>query len=356
MRARRDLGHQHVGQPQQLRGLIGGGQPARIAAAAGLLVVLLDGGQPGGVGHTDVAQQLRCGQRMLGDGFALAHVGWLGLLGQLRLQAQHRGIHRQPGAGQRLLACRVPAELARRQHGQHRGVQRMRQRVQREAAVVLAHRHEQRDVGIALEQGLRALPQRAELGRRGLAPGQALQGFVELPDQPLPAVVERQRRRLCCGRRPRADREDFDAVCPGAALLQLLHLALAGQHLSFAEQQPALRVVEAERHRDAGPHEVGQGVECDAVERGGGSDHGWLMPRAGAASAPILRQRAARRADGNHANTPAVSPMRALTSPSWCRVSPKLSSSAVSRLKQWLARYSSVMPMPPCNWMHCWPT
>lgn len=57
--------------------------------------------------------------------------------------------------------------------------------------------------------------------------------------------------------------------------------------------------------------------------------------QSGAVAPLAIDRRAAQRGRGlaGQANTPAVSCIRALTSPRWCMVSPKLISSIVSRLK-----------------------
>ena len=99
--------------------------------------------------------------------------------------------------------------------------------------------------------------------------------------------------------------------------------------LSRAQQVGLARAGRGAAHVDAADRALrAQHARCSRW--GGGVSVKWPTRRpATSVIAPVKQLRI----DAGHANTPAVSRMRALTSPRWCIVSPKLSSMTVRRLK-----------------------
>ncbi|MDE2566172.1 MAG: hypothetical protein KGL50_10310 [Burkholderiales bacterium] len=143
----------------------------------------------------------------------------------------------------------------------------MGQAVEREAAVVLAHRDEERGVALALDQGPLHGAEFGQPGRDRLAGLQRAQQGIELPDLALEAVEpgEQARHRrgagltVVGGARARPPRgRGLLGIDAGAAVDQRLKLAGVLQHLASRQQQPALAVDDAERQRLARRAEVEQ--------------------------------------------------------------------------------------------------
>mmetsp|Transcript_15066 Transcript_15066/g.35726 ORF Transcript_15066/g.35726 Transcript_15066/m.35726 type:complete len:294 (-) Transcript_15066:88-969(-) len=226
------------------------GQPARVAAAVGLLMMLAHGLQPFGVCDPGHLQQ-RGAAFGMGLDFCTLQRGQRRHLGhQPVLQFGHRHIHRQRGAQRAAPLLGRPAQPARGQAGSRRGVHRMSAGIAaiQYRGVVGQHGLKDGEVGVAFDQGqqrARGLVQRLGEVQRCLG--------AQQPRHLAHALFPVGRQLLGPGLLDAAGAVDHLAhVDRRLALDQPLKLFEVVELVAARQQQSALGVEDAIRRRLAG--------------------------------------------------------------------------------------------------------
>ncbi len=222
----------------------------RIAAAAAALMMVGDGGQPVFIDDAGRAQQRDRRVRVGADLIQLFFSRRIILLGHGCLQLENSQVHGERRKSQSVNAPRVPTQLTCGERRQHGAVDRMAQRIESEAMIFLPGTEEEGDVRVAVDQCAHRVVERRQIGAGQFSAHHAAREFVELPQQTLPTIEQRQlhhdgRRGGSCT--CLALRIHAAAFGPRTALDQGVELRLVLDYLSFVQEQSHLRIKNPER-------------------------------------------------------------------------------------------------------------